>query len=404
MVTWYIDPVNGSDKNVGNENSKAVKNFSQIVLRYGTSSPIIDEPTSIQWLNSSTIDDPIIFSPYLVGNGGVSFQGLMKEVGNAIIDTYTPQNPATGALNTIKAKNVSPNFWNQFVGCTVHDNTSGAQFHILSDLGNSTAVISAPKVYPILGFGQDATIVNGDSLTIFQSPLIYATYLAGLGFGNLSGGGMSLNQLNISGEGFTIINGNWMITECNVTDSTITSIHSFESSVGPSFVSCFLQTGTDGISPPFSGRGAFFGGALSGGANNFLDNSVLDGDVVLLTHIHSAGTVKFGRCYMANLPTNDNPPTTYWILPQNYGTPRLWGPAGFNVTHGSKILFSNTTAQAGLLLTGQLTLDNQNLGYPWVPNTNSYGPGISISSLAIDTNNGLSNPATGSGFIFGALS
>lgn len=398
---WVFDPINGNDSNLGTSQGSPLKTWSGLIAKYqGSTTPTLTQRTSFLWLNSQLdSSDPIVFNPVLIGGGGYQFAGTPTQVATATITSVQVQNTAAGIPNQI-ATNRTGAFWTPYVGLTVHDITAGAQFVVESDLGNGQAQISAPKVYPVTEFGVDTPIEPNDSLVILTLPTIYPVALDNTGFGNGSGGGASVAQLNISGDFGVTLGSGVSLVECTINQVSILPRRSADAEAGPVFTSCYFGVGGLG-GAPFSGAGAVYGGAMHTPGNNFKDGSILDGDVLCMQRIHTQGTVKIGRCYWGQTNTLDNPPTIYNVLNQNAGSARLWGPGGLSLVKGSKCLLTGVTADNALLLTGTLALDGQATGWPWVAGSSAYGSPVSITPSAIDAAGGLSNPATGSAFLFG---
>jgi hypothetical protein len=398
---WVFDPINGSDSNTGADASNPIKTWSELLNRYKTRASItLRQKTVFQWLNSQPdSSDPIAFNPILVSAGGYQFAGVPKQVDSATITGVTPQDTSTGVPNQI-ATNETGAFWTPYIGFTVHDVTAGAQFVVESDLGNGQAQISAPKAYPITEFAADAPISSGDSLQIFSLPTIYPGLLDNINFGTVVGGGANLTQLNLSADFSFTVGSGLTINECTINNATVLARRTSDSQVGPVFTSCFFGVGGLG-GAPFTGIGVIFGGAMHQSGNNFKNGSVLDGDVLCMQRIHTDGTVKIGRCYWGQTNTLDNPPTVYNLLNQNAGSARLWGPGGLGLVKGSQMLITGVTATNALLLKGPLTVDGASTAFPWVAGSHAFGAAVSVIPGLIDSNNGLLNPQTGSGYIFG---
>lgn len=390
QTTWNIDPIAGS--NEGNGTSSPVKEFAEIIRRYGTFSPYLrTAQVTYTWINDAPLSDPVSFVPYLLGNGGVELRGALTIRGTATIGVYTAINRAAGTLATITAVGQGGAFWSAFVGMTVHDTTAGAQFHVIADLGGGTAQITAPKVYPVTGLGADATIANGDALSIYSCAQIPMESLDAQTIGNVSGGGAVVSSATIVSEaGVGWLGSLTQLIECSIRCSLL-SKPTFQSASGPIYVSC---DGGLGGYVPVSGTVGVFGGVMRNPGNNLLNQSVADGDAVFLQRIHMGGSVRLGRVYFGETPTIDNPRSQFQVLDQNYGSCRLWGPGGLNAVQGTTVGLFRPASEC-LLLLGSLTCDGGN-GSAWTPY--GFGPPQAITSAALDANGNLGNPATGSSF------
>lgn len=397
---WVFDPVHGSDSNRGTDDSSPLQHWSAVLQRYGTPSPILRQRVGFRWLASQPdSSDPIVFDPVLVGGGGYDFTGAPQVLATANVVAVQPANPAAGTATQVQSDQTG-SFWSAFVGRTVRDVTAGAQFIVESDQGAGAAQVSAPKAVPVTEFGVDAPIASGDALEILSLPTIYPARLDNTDFGSGAGLGVSLAQLDLRADFAITLGSGVSVLECTINGASITPSRTVDAEAGPVFTSCYFGVGGLG-GAPFSGVGGIYGGVLHQAGNNFKDGSVLDGDVLCMLRVHTSGTVKIGRCYWGQTNTLDNPPTVYNLLNQNTGSARLWGPGGLALVKGSKCLLTGVTADAALLLKGALTLDGQSVGYPWLPGSNGYGAAVALTPGAIDAAGGLTNPATGGGFIFG---
>ena len=78
VTNIYLDPVGGSDTNAGTSSSFPVKTMSEVIRRYGTSSPLISDGQhlTIHQLSSQQDNDVFAFNPIFQGDNAFLWDGL----------------------------------------------------------------------------------------------------------------------------------------------------------------------------------------------------------------------------------------------------------------------------------------------------------------------------------------
>ena len=78
VTNIYLDPVGGSDTNAGTSSSFPVKTMSEVIRRYGTSSPLISDGQhlTIHQLSSQQDNDVFAFNPIFQGDNVFLWDGL----------------------------------------------------------------------------------------------------------------------------------------------------------------------------------------------------------------------------------------------------------------------------------------------------------------------------------------
>jgi hypothetical protein len=401
---WYLDPVNSlSCTSDANSCTSATcvspgvgpcVSAAQIVKLWKTSTPILPQLTTVQWLSDGVATDPWYAVPTLIGNGGLALKGTLIQLATATIGTYTAPNFTAGTKGTITALGQSGAYWTPFVGMVVHDATAAASFVIDADLGSATASISTPFALPVQEFPTGpATIVNNDALTIYRPSTIYGLQLDTTGLGNGSGGGLSINALTLAADYSFTFGPYASVTESVLTSPVVLSVQN-RSNYVPALTGCF-------ISSTIEGSFNIVGGSLSAVGNNFQNGSNLDGDVLVNLRIHYGdGQITFRRVYFAQTNDVDSPVVDIQVYPSslsdNANASRIWGPGGLNVYSGMHLDLHNGSAVSTLLLKGTLMIDSSTTAYPWVAASHAFGAGLTITAVNIDANGNLQNPAFGS--------
>lgn len=391
QALWVVDSQNpaASDENTGLSPSSPLMHVAEIYRRYGSKTPSLAQSTTIQCLSNTNASDPIDFVPTLIGGGAWTLKGTLAQVGAATIGIFTAKNHAVGSKNTITAQGQSGAFWTPFVGATVRDTTSGAQFFIDADLGSATAAISEPVATPLSQIPSLITISNGDSLVIFNPTVIYVKRAAVGAFGNSGGVGLSISQSTIAAESSCYF-GNCSFNECVFTAPEVLS--EFTSNT---FNSCYFTPAS-----AFQGPGNFYAGSCFNRAGSSIsDASRIDADAIINQRPHTgSGVVTFGTVYFGQWFSNSGGPQTFVRFATRataFGA-ALWGPATIALTSGQQLDVQGTTAVATLLCTGGITLDGAATGFTFNTSTGAFSPGpVALTPTSLDTNGSFQNPRTG---------
>jgi hypothetical protein len=400
QALWVLDPSNStaaaSDENPGTL-LLPLLSVAEVARRMGTTTPVLKQATTIQWLSSGTAADPFPLQPIFSGSGALTLQGTPTVATTTTILVSTPQNRAAGTLATITANGVA--VWT--VGQCIVDTTANAIFWVIADLGAGIAQITLP-VSNALGFNPaPVAIANGDTIQLQTYQRIFADTLQ---CAALSGTPI-LNRLEIStaspGVSFVRISG-CTLNGCRIFGTFLTG----DIGISSSYSACMLLS--------FSGTAAQQGGSYRLTAGAMLGNFAtipgsgicsFDGDVVVAGSSHFGGNawqVRFGSVYLANAIINQAPSTFFESIGSaTYGPggrPVIWGPSTFNVANGAQFFVSGGATAAQLFLnTGGLQLDGVAVGSTFTPATGLWSAGtIALTPAAVDANGSVQNPKTGS--------
>jgi hypothetical protein len=301
------------------------------------------------------------------------------------------------------------------VGATVHDTTSSLEWEIETDLGGGLAIITTPFA---IGIGNptpaEGTPLAGDTLIVGRWPLFNTYSLSPVHAGMTAAFGQATYQgLSFNAPGgyamFTVGGGTWLIED---TFGTATQTASWvggspfyalnvDRAAALTFVtSCFLAPSLSTIGP-FNGSALLVGGAINGAGNVFTDGTILTGDVLLPLRSHNSGTITLSNVYLGQTNSADGPPVTYYLAPQGYGPPALWGPGGVNLTFGGKMAIYGTSYAAGFLapimamgVNGQTTR-----GFAFNYGTLQWQGPYTLTPANVDAHGSLVDPGTGAAFV-----
>jgi len=412
---WYVDPVSGNDANAGTTPLTAVKTImGGIVARWGTTSPILKQTTTIHLLAPETFQqEEVVLEPILVE--GVSFviigTNVLLKSDTIAAPSFTPLDPNAGTNLTISLTGgvggLSP-------GNLVQNTTRGSFALVDAISGGGILTITQPFVQSGLttvsstpSLAQDNGWAIGDSLSFFQSPLLNLKVIhpqAGDFSGNNpvcwlenlyipSNGGVGLSTLAP-----TPISCSFVASNCNF-DVFVTLDAQLTYTVGQ-----FQNTWLNG--------GSFLGplAKIMGGASNtasvnycgffggFADfNAILHTFTFLVDPGVTFGLVQAdGDIFL-------NSGAIMQIFRPNFAIPILWGTANLHVAQTN-----STVANASLggfvswttclRLTGSLTMNGLAVAFGFDTATGTFTPGgivISAANLDAQSGNGLHNPRTG---------
>lgn len=272
-------------------------------------------------------------------------------------------------------------------------------FWVQHDNGTATANITEPLAVTA-GFNSTptyVTIANGDALAVLNLPQIRIGKFA------WEGGNATVSFY----ASFVEITGNAF----DITRPLATNFNQVK------FDQYFLEEG--GITSVgadncfFDANGLFsatsvelWGGALE---SNFPSigfqggQSELDADVLIdAATVHTGGLLEIGRAYFAGgIDTAASIGSSLYVGLVGYADGEQWGPCAINMAGGFKMFVSGPTTS--MLCTGGYKIDGATTAFPWVAGTNTYGAAVSITPANINSDNGLSNPATGSQILIGSL-
>jgi hypothetical protein len=184
----FIDPVAGSDSNVGTAINAPLKHWSRYAQLLGTLEPQFAISVQLQFLNNQPdFMDPVILRPILTG-AGASFTilGGLVQVGTDTIAVYTPR--VHGPAPNDDTVTTTGGVLQTFPLSLVHDTNANAWFWVDSVSGGTSTI--TPPMNQTLGqtyiVGQPGTpigamtwetIANGDSLVIYNPIQVYIAQL-----------------------------------------------------------------------------------------------------------------------------------------------------------------------------------------------------------------------------------
>ncbi len=124
QTVWYIDPTLGVDTNTGLTSGTAIKTWTELTKRIGTS-PVISAPTNIYLLGDLPVSDPLILkNPTLLMAGYLYVHGTLTAVTGGS-GTYTSATSRVAATNTpCQVTDTARSSWTANVGQLIK-NTAG---------------------------------------------------------------------------------------------------------------------------------------------------------------------------------------------------------------------------------------------------------------------------------------
>ena len=155
QTTWFIDPQSsfgGNDANDGLTSSTPVKTWAEVLRRFGTYSPLLIQNISFTFLSNHTDNsDPVIFTPYLGGNGiNVVFRGVLNasnQVSTGAFSGLLQKDRDAGILLTTTLTNTPVAGW------FVHDTTNDGYSWVYKNPGGNVAVLSQPMESSVSAIG-----------------------------------------------------------------------------------------------------------------------------------------------------------------------------------------------------------------------------------------------------------
>src|ERR1700761_2006269 len=84
-TAWFVDSNNGDDSAAGTED-EPLRTIGEIFLRYGTKSPVLSVPTTIELLADVPSTDAWDgYTPVFLANGSLQVSGRMSPIGTATV-------------------------------------------------------------------------------------------------------------------------------------------------------------------------------------------------------------------------------------------------------------------------------------------------------------------------------
>jgi len=416
---WYVAPITGSDSNDGTTPGTAVQTImGGIVSRWGTSSPILTQTTTIHLLEPETLSqEDVVLSPIIVEGANFVILGTNIVLGSStILVLITPLDPAVGTNLTFTLSGVVPGI---APGNLIFNTTRGS-YAIIDAIAAGvitatqpfnqvglTTVSSAPSLVTDGGWTagdnlqfEESPLINlkvinpqgGDSTAAFgQSPVcwlenLYIPSLGGIGFSELTPvpQACSFVMSNCRADVFIILDAQLIYVVGQFQNTWLNG----GSYLGPF---AFIMGGASNTS------GANYYGFFGGNADG---NVILHG-AALACVIVSPGA-RFGLVQIEGSPLYINKGATLELFLPFPSVPRLWGDAQLRVNQNNAAVVNAglggfyTWVQC-LDLPSGLFLNGSPLGFAFDTVTATFNPvQVPITPANLDANVGLQNPLTGS--------
>jgi hypothetical protein len=359
QAAWFIDPQNGHDGNTGASPGSPLKTFAQLVAKWGTSSPVLQQDTVITFLSSQTDDsDPVILpSVYLGGAGAtLTIKGERSQIGAGTFSGVVAKNQSTGQLwNVNLGQPVAP-----FVGQLLEDVTTGAFMWVIADLGGHVAQLSQPlAATSVAGYGtlnaELDSLANTNAYKVFSLTNVVVVQVGALPivFNGSFTNGIVLQDLHVFDPAGPDLNDVFVglyagVVECSFDRDMIAT---FEQDV-PSFVHNSYMIRTFGNKNIYGGVCTLQ--AIAQGLVTTEFGPFWDDDFAVM---QSGGTQQAGLAVGAvYLGTGGGIEVNSSL--QATGTGPLWGPGTLDHRHGGKTYYGDATSAATFfLLSGGITLN-----------------------------------------------
>jgi hypothetical protein len=324
QAEWYVDPVNGSDENDGTSAVNALKTVAQIFVRYGTTTPTLNQATTFWILNSTLPSDAWRYKILLGPAGSLSVQApLGGATGTpaliATLAAYAAVNPVNG-VNARATITVTGQSWTPYIGnnCIAigysasNPTVPAYQFHLGSDLGSGVAAIDTPfKILSIETFpGIYAAPAEGDTIKIYAQPTLYvddanANIAEFFQFTNLN--------IQSSSGGAIYIRSEIFFFGCTFNACSIQTPGTNEE-VYPYFIGCHFSSNAN-----YQGLGGFWGCGLDG-EGVYLGGCSFDGDtwIAFRMHMGSSGVLYLRRVGFGQINDVDVGGPIWQLNPTDY--------------------------------------------------------------------------------------
>lgn len=167
---WFVDRVNGSDRNPGTR-ALPVKRYSSIVERWGTVSPVLRQTTQLVYLSSETDNsDPVIWTPVHANGATSSIEGDTPPVVAAIVLAGTVAFSSVAGANALLASNLGSVATGLIVQNTTAGKASRTPVYKLSS--GTTYVLAQPAALSAVGGSMSPALVStwadGDTANLLR--------------------------------------------------------------------------------------------------------------------------------------------------------------------------------------------------------------------------------------------
>jgi hypothetical protein len=388
QTIWYIDPQStfgGNDANDGLTASTPVKTWAQVILRFGTYSPLLNQNTTFIFLSNHTDNsDPVIFTPYLGGNGiNVVITGVLNssnQVSTGAFSGLIAKNRNTGTLLTTTLTNAPVSGW------FVHDTTNDGYCWVYKNPSSNVAVLSQPMESSVSAIGignafpSEINNTDGYDIYIAYEPvhvnITQITTQSSASEESYTAGRVIIQNLVIfdpgSDDNDSVILGNYVaLVETRIDRYSV--IYQTELSSELPILNCFI--GNAVISATALLQGGILGRAYDAVAVEITQGFYpqLDADIILAYDLVALCNLYVGYYYIeqgANLfayPTSKIECIDSYV--DGYGA--VWGPGNINVE--SIYRYNNpidNTAVGYFKNTGGITINSKSTAYSFDPSGN----------------------------------
>jgi hypothetical protein len=416
QTTWYIDPqgtFGGDDANDGYTISTPVKTWAQVILRLGTYSPLLTQNTTFTFLSNHVDNsDPVIFTPYLGGNGiNVIITGVLNssnQVSTGAFSGLIAKNRDTGTLLTTTLTNTPIPGW------FIYDTTNDGYSWVYKNPSSNVAVLSQPLTSSVASFNTDADYLPGYSLPLsIDTSIDGNVYFAyepihvnvvqiaaqiatqqSFNTGRIIIQNIVIFDPNGAGNDDVIIGDYVALLECRLDKYSLIKQGYNDGNTLPIF-NCFTSGSViDSLSVVVGGvHGLLYGTTFTSNLGCYIDNDII---FPFNSNINS-GFINVGNYYIeqgATFTANSNTEIQSFSISNTNltgeeidGYSIVWGPGNINVN--SSYIYDNTDvnkAQGHFKNAGSLTINNKLNAYSFDPSRNGIlRSGISITPVQLDT-------------------
>jgi len=378
QANWYIDPVSGSDGYNGVTSGTPLKTYAHLIFLWGTSSPVLNQPTTITFLSSHQDgNDPVYASPSGSGNLIITATfGAAQQVITGTIASLTAQNFTSNIPLSFTAlagmargqiiKNTTKNSL-----ALVYTNITGRVIPSQPNLAVTPTGSNSIANIIILGVTTDDTWANTDALIVYKPLTVYVKQVSWLGDGyqgsnnfialyHLNIANPSANQSNLYLGDRSFCVESIVVGACNATANftDVFSVGGFNTDFQTSFSTSDPVFNTQEILQcPAAIESGICEWLLGGGVvlfqNPYLANNQAFGPAGSNFHTINGGLVA-GGCYLDTqaLLVQDG---SLQLYPGSY----LWG-SGTVTTSGSGSL---TCSGNSLITSGGFSIDGSTVAY-----------------------------------------
>lgn len=396
----FIDPLDrtghASNDNVGTDELLPIRNWFEVLRRYGTQSPRLPQSTDWHFLSGSPTDgsDPILFTPAMLdaSTGRIlGDYGPAQLVGAGTLAGVVAKDRATGTLLQADLSSVPGAAVNQVIQNIGPGKSSRAI--LVRDLGGGNFAISQPQTPSngiLIGTGENEvnTWANDDPIQVYQPDLLDLVQVE-----------PTVCTFNSESSNF------FTIWQCGSIDPTIANqvgttqlgdtmylsecvLHRREVYRPSGWTHNVVRSNTWNVqglvcAAPVAAVGGQGAGmfAFGGGANGVaMVGKIVDGDFIAFGGSSRVLGGAIGAMYVDSFLRLSNQ-----VDLEDLGNgPAIYGPGGLDVSQG-RLLLSGTTAVASLLVSGGITIDGLSNGFTaTAANPSVIDGNVAITPAAID--------------------